>query len=98
MNEIALKLSGGSFCLTVGTICGSGTSDLHYGSLTEFLEAGGDEADESLNDEFGYGRYEGAIDALESFVLAAHQAGIDVQSEQFAKALQTTLDAIGSQL
>lgn len=96
MDQITLKLTGGTFCLSVGG--GSITSNLHYGSLEEFLVAGNDQSDDPRDDQFNYGRYEGAIDALESFVLAAHQAGIDVQSKQFATALQTTLDAIGSQL
>ena len=96
MNEITLKLTGGTFCLSVGFAGGSITSNLHYGSLKEFLQTGGDESGDPLDDQFNYGRYEGAIDALESIVLAAAQAGIDVQGKQFTTALQTTLDAIGN--
>jgi hypothetical protein len=92
--EIILKLSGGTFTLSDGTI----TSDLHYAALEEFLEAGEEEPGDSLDDQFHFGRYEGAIDALESFILAADQAGIDVQSDQFTTAIQTTLDAIGHEL
>ena len=98
MNEIILKLSGGTFCLSVGTGVGSISSNLHYGSLEEFLEAGDHQSGDPLDDQFSYGRYEGAIDALESIVLAAAQAGIDVQGKQFTTALQTTLDAIGNNL
>ena len=49
-------------------------------------------------DEFRYGRYEGAIDGLESMLLAAAVAGIDVQAEPLTTVVQTTLDAIGSNL
>lgn len=98
MNEITLKLTGGTFCLSVGPAGGSITSNLHYGSLEEFREAGDDQSNDPLDDQFSYGRYEGAIDALESIVLAASQAGIDVQGKQFTTALQATLDAIGNNL
>lgn len=98
MNEIILKLNGGTFLLSVDATGGSISSNLHYSTLEEFLEAGGDESDDPLDDQFNYGRYEGAIDALESIVLAAHQSGIDVESRPFIAALQTTLDAIGNNL
>jgi hypothetical protein len=94
MPEITLNLSGGTFTLSDGDI----TSDLHYASLREFLEGGDEEAGDPLDDQYTYGWYEGAIDALESFILAAAQAGIDVQAEPFLKAIQTTLDAIGNEL
>lgn len=98
MKSQEIIFSGGTFFLSVGTEGGNVTSDLHYGSLAEFREAGGDEPSDPLDDQFNYGRYEGAIDALESIVLAAHQSGIDVQSEPFLTAIQTTLDAIGNNL
>lgn len=98
MKEITLNLIGGTFSLSVDAEGGSISSNLHFGSLAEFLAAGCDEPGDPLDDQFAYGQYEGAIDALESFVLAANQAGIDVQGEPFATALQTTLDAIGSNL
>lgn len=98
MNEIILKLNGGTFVLSVDAGGGSVSSNLHYGTLEEFLETGGDEPSDPLDDHFNYGRYEGAIDALESIVLAAHQSGIDVESRPFITALQTTLDAIGNNL
>jgi hypothetical protein len=41
-----------------------------------------------------WNRYEGAIDSLESLVLAAAQNGIDVESRDFRSVLQTTVDAI----
>jgi len=94
MPEIVLNLSGGTFTLSDGDI----TSDLHYGSLREFLEGGDEEPGDPLNDQFNYGRYEGAIDAVESMILAAAQAGINVQGKPFLKAIQTTLDAIGNEL
>ena len=71
---------------------------MHYASLEEFLEGGDEEPGDPLDDQYTYGWYEGAIDAVESFILAAAQAGIDVQSEQFTTAIQTTLDAIGNEL
>lgn len=98
MNEITLTLAGGIFCLSIGEGGGSISSNLHYGSLEEFLEAGDDQSDDPLDDQFNYGRYEGAIDALESITLAAALAGIDVQGDQFTTALQTVLDAIGNNL
>ncbi len=98
MNEIILKLNGGTFSLSVGLGGGSITSNLHYGTLEEFLDAGDETPGDPLEEQFRYGRYEGAIDALESFVLAAAQAGIKVQGEQFTIALQTALDAIGNNL
>lgn len=98
MNEIILKLHGGTFSLSVDAGGGSVSSNLHYGTLEEFLDVAGDDPDSPVSDQYSYGRYEGAIDALESIILAAAQAGIDVQGEQFATALQTTLDAIGNNL
>ncbi|HVC98040.1 MAG TPA: hypothetical protein VND64_30500 [Pirellulales bacterium] len=92
--EITLNLSGGTFTLSNGTI----TSNLHYAALEEFLEAGEEEPGDRLDDQFNYGRYEGAIDALESFILAAAQSGMDVEGKKFTTALQTTLDAIGHEL
>lgn len=94
--EITLTLQGAIFSLVVGSGGGSISSNLHHGSLEEFLEAGGEEPSDQRGDQFNYGRYEGAIDALESLLLAAVQSGIDVQCEQFTTALQTTLDAIGN--
>ena len=96
--EIILHLSGGTFSLSVGSGDGSITSNLHYDSLREYLEDGDGESSDALDDQYSFGRYEGAIDALESIILAASQAGIDVQGEPFTTALQTTLDAIGSKL
>lgn len=98
MNEIILILNGGTFFLSVDATGGSIRSNLHYSTLEEFLETGGDEPSDPLDDHFNYGRYEGTIDALESIVLAAHQSGIDVESRPFTAALQTTLDAIGNNL
>ena len=95
--KFVLKLSGGTFRLVVGSGSGNIRSNLHYGSLEEFLADGGDTGD-LLGDRENFGRYEGAIDAVESFVLAAAQAGLDVQDEQFEAALPTTLDAIGNEL
>ena len=37
-----------------------------------------------------------AVDTLESFILAAAVAGIDIESPQFLEAIQTTIDAIGN--
>jgi hypothetical protein len=96
--EIILELPGGMFSLSVDAGGGSVTSNLHYDSLEEFLKDGDDVSGDPLDDLFSYGQYEGAIDALESFVLAAAIAGFDVQSESFITAIQTTLDAIGSNL
>lgn len=96
--EIVLTLLGGTFCLSVGTEGGTITSDLHHDSLEHFLETGDDKSGDPHDDQFHYGRYEGAIDALECLVLAAAQSGIDVQGEPFTTALQTTLDAIGDNL
>jgi len=93
--SISIELSGGTFSLSVGSGCRSISSNLHFGTLEEFLEAGGEEPDNPQDDHFNYGRYEGAIDALESLILAAAKAGIDVQGQPFMAALQTTLDAIG---
>jgi len=94
MREITLNLSGGTFTLSDGEI----TSDLHYASLREFLEGGNEKPGDPLDDQYTYGWCEGAIDAVESMILAAAEAGIDVQSDQFTSAIQTTLDAIGSEL
>ncbi len=96
--EIVLVLLGGTSRLSAGEEGRTITSDLHHRSLEDFLESGGDDSGDPLTDQFDFGRYEGAIDALESLILAAAQAGIDVQGEPFKAALQTTLDAIGGNL
>jgi hypothetical protein len=95
---IILNLQGGILNLSIRADCGSISSNLHYDSLEGFLEDCGDDCGDPHDDQFRYGRYEGAIDALESIVLAASQSGIDVQAEPFSTALQTALDAIGSNL
>jgi len=95
MREITLKLSGGTFTLSADSGGGTISSNLHYGSLQEFLE--GEEPGDPLDDQFVFGRYEGTIDALESLILGAQQAGIDVQGTKFKTAVQTTLDAIGNE-
>lgn len=98
--EIHLELSGGIFDLAITDDGGGGsvTSNLHYDSLEDFLEDE-DEADgEPLEQQFNYGRYEGAIDGVESFLIALACAGVDVESEPVKQALQTALDAIGNNL
>jgi hypothetical protein len=94
MPEIILNLSGGTFTLSGGKI----TSDLHFDSLKRFLEDGEEEPGDPLDDQFNYGWYEGAIDAVESMILAAAEAGIDVQGKPFLKVIQLTLDAIGNEI
>lgn len=96
--RIMLNLPGGTFNLRVGTDGGAISSNLHLYSLEDFLSAGGREPAEPLEDQYEFGKYEGAIDALESLILAASQAGIDVEHEPFVTAVQTTLDAIGNKL
>ena len=53
--------------------------------------------DHATGDWDAYHRYEGAIDALESFILAASLAGINVEDKVFHNALETTLASIGNQ-
>jgi hypothetical protein len=96
--EIVLVLLGGTFRLSADAKGGTITSDLHHRSLEDFLERGADDPGDPFADQFDFGRYEGAIDALESLILAAAQAGIDVQGEPFRSALQTTLESIGNSL
>jgi hypothetical protein len=40
--------------------------------------------------------YEGAIHGLESFILSLACAGVDITSEAFVGAIETTLDSIGN--
>jgi hypothetical protein len=93
--EINLELAGGSFRLFVDLDgCGNITSNLHSGSFADYLANDGDTGD-PLGDRESFGRYEGAVDVVESFVLAAAQAGMNLQGQSFRTALQTTLDALG---
>jgi hypothetical protein len=75
--SLVISLSGAEFQLSLSDSSGRITSDLHFGSLDEFLAQGGKTGD-PLGDREQFGRYEGAIDALESLVLAAALAGVDV--------------------
>jgi hypothetical protein len=83
--EFDIKVVSGAFHLLLDD-SGSGvcTSDLH--------------CPQEDHDDASWNRYEGAIDTLESFVLAAALAGIDVESRAFKSVLQTTLDAIENNL
>ncbi|MDZ4688377.1 MAG: hypothetical protein SH850_25160 [Planctomycetaceae bacterium] len=93
-SDLIVRAVGATFQLALRGQGGQVTSDRHHATLAEFLEAGGDEPGDPLDDQFRYGRYEGAVDALESFVLAAALAGLDVESAAFVTALETTLAAL----
>ena len=38
------------------------------------------------------------VDTLESFILAIHCAGIDIQTDQFQEALRTTVESVANNL
>jgi hypothetical protein len=83
--EFDIRVISGTFHLLFDD-SGSGvcTSDLH--------------CPQEDHDVASWSRYEGAIDSLESFILAAALAGIVVESQAFKTVLQTTLDAIENNL
>ena len=83
--EFEIKLIGGTFHLKLDD-SGSGVckSDLH--------------CPQEDHDELSWNKYETAIDVLESFILAAALAKIDVELQAFKSVLQTTLDAIVNNL
>jgi hypothetical protein len=89
-----LQVGGATFSLTLRGNGGHVTSNLHHETLDAFLAAGGDTPGEPLQDQFQYGRAEGAADALESFLLAAALAGLEVEGLAFRTALETTLTAL----
>lgn len=95
METVELKLVGGTFNITFDDDGGGGTidSNLHYKTLEEFLQDGGDEPSETS--EYDYGHYEGCIDGVEALLLGLAMAGIEVTSKDVQEALQTALDAIG---
>ena len=93
-SDLTLRAVGATFQLALRGQSGQATSDLHHTTLAEFLEAGGEAPGDPLDDQFRYGRYEGAVDALESFVLAAALAGLEVEGAAFRTALETTLAAL----
>lgn len=93
-SDLTLHAVGATFRLTLRGQGGQVTSDLHHATLAGFLEAAGDESGDPLDDQFRYGGYEGAVDALESFVLAAVLAGLDVEGAAFMTALEMTLTAL----
>ncbi len=82
--EFEIKVVSGTFHLLLDDDSGVCTSDLHCLKVD--------------HDEASWHRYEGAIDSLESFILAAALAGIDVESRAFKSVLQTTLDGIENHL
>jgi hypothetical protein len=67
--EYEIKLISGSFHLLFDDDSGICTSDLH--------------CPKEDHDEASWNLYEGSIDSLESFILAAVLAGIDVESQSF---------------
>ena len=68
---------------------GSITSDLHYGETSEI--------EELFDDNEQWQKYEGAVDGLESLILAHAVAGIDVLSREYREGVQTAVDAIGNE-
>ncbi|HUQ72127.1 MAG TPA: hypothetical protein VM165_21555 [Planctomycetaceae bacterium] len=93
-SEITLRTLVATFQLRFRGQSGQVTSNLHHETLAAFLRSAGEAPGDLLDDQFRYGRYEGAVDALESFVLAAALAGLDVESAAFMTALETTLTAL----
>ena len=97
--QIIIELAGVSIRLDLDSDGGGSiTSNLRHWSLAEFLAARGGEPGDQFGEQFTQEWYEGAVDALESLILAAANSGIDVKGDQFTTALQTTLDAIGNNL
>jgi hypothetical protein len=62
---------------------GSITSDLHED------QAGADE-------EEGFQRYEGGIDAIESIILAHAIAGVDIQAPGYVEGIKTAVEALAN--
>lgn len=76
-----IKLPIHSIEIEITPTSSSITSDLHV--------------DRQLGDLEPYeDTYQAAVDTLESMILACATEGIDVTSEAFLKAIQTTLDAV----
>ena len=51
---------------------------------------------EPENEDPGHDRYEAAIDAVESMILAHACAGVDIASSAYAEGIETAVDAIGN--
>lgn len=96
IKNIELKLGGGEFVITVDADAPGGgaiSSNLHYETLEEYQEADEDTATAEM-----HARYEGAIDGVESLILALVCNGVDIEQEPFPTAIQGALDAIGHNL
>jgi hypothetical protein len=83
-----MHVGGSRFEADISEGAGQIVSNLHYDETAWEREFGPSWS--------AFHRYEGAIDVLEAFILAAACAGINVLSSEFHDALQTTLDALGN--
>jgi hypothetical protein len=68
------------------------------GNITSRLERVQPEADEDADDAAARLTYNGALDGIESLILAHACAGIDVAAAEYQKGVQTALDAIANNL
>ena len=90
-----IQLFGGKHSILVSTSVAGG------GSVTSDLHADADilgDSDATEDTDRAYYEHEGAVDTVESLVLAHACAGIDVGSPAYVQGLETTLEAIVNQL
>ena len=82
MKPMTIELDFGDIVVEINAEgVGTITSSLHED------QAGADE-------EEGFQRYEGGIDALESLILAHALAGVDIQAVGYVEGIKTALEAL----
>ena len=82
MKPMTIELDFGDIVVEIdSTGVGTITSSLHED------QAGADE-------EEGFQRYEGGVDALESLILAHALAGVDIQAVGYVEGIKTALEAL----
>jgi len=79
-------------CRVVIDVHGRGLASIASSTLTTRDPDAGWDDDDEPNPQF-----DGAMHALESFILALVCAGVDVETPEFAKALNTTLESISNE-
>ena len=103
-----LMAGGGKFEIEIHGNVAKVSSTLHYQNLGEYQEAAGYEVtyqgrdpqadllevDEEADQRAEWHQYEGAIDAIESTILAMTQAGIDVTQHPYPTVFETVMDAL----
>lgn len=79
--------------------CGETDCDMDCFEFGEaFTGRDTDAQDAMQQDRQGFLMYNGAVDALESMLLAHACAGLDVEDERYVQGIKTALDALGNNL